>query len=164
MDCVAQFVRFDVSVPTRSASYISTTSGRARVGQTGFLASGLGFFFLAGTSTYSSSFGKALGLFISDFLAAVSCGLMVSSLGRFRRSGILHTTICGAVWHPSSLKLLTFWARASSPSYQEPIPADCQMIRPSPSCVRYLGGVASIRATLQLHPLSMAGTCFFFIL
>ena len=125
MDCDTQFVRFDVvrflfkmaTWLTPSVGFISTASGRARLGQSGFLTSSLGSFFrrlyLAGTFIHSSSLPEALGLFISGFFAAVSCGLTVSSLSRFRNSGVLLTTICGAVWQPSSLMLLKLWVRAS---------------------------------------------------
>ena len=61
---------------TPSAGFINTASRRPRLGQSGFLASALGFFFrkffLAGTPTNSSSCGEALGLLISGFLAAMS--------------------------------------------------------------------------------------------
>ena len=92
--------------------------GRARLGQSRFLAFGLSFFFrglfLAGTFTYSSSFVEVLGLFTSDFLTAVFREFTDGSFSRFRKSGILLTTVCGAVWQPSSLILLTLWARTSS--------------------------------------------------
>ena len=77
----------------------------------------LGFFFrrffLAGTLTHSSSSGEASGLFISGLMAAMSCELTISSLGRFHKSEVLLTKICWIVWQPSSLTLLTLWALAS---------------------------------------------------
>ena len=47
-----------------------------------------------------------------------------------------------------------------SPPYQEPFSAGVQMIRPSPPCIRYLCGVALIRAMPSLIGKNM----FFFIL
>ena len=69
-------------------------------------SSGLGFLFqrlfLAGTYIHSSSLGEAVLLFIS---------------------GVLLTSICAAVWQPSSLTLLTLWAHASFTSLPRAFPS-----------------------------------------
>ena len=78
-----------------------TTSQKARLAFTGFIACGYGFsfwkFFLCRTSIHSSFFVEALGLFFPCFLAAVSCGLTVSSRGRFCMTGVLINTGFGAI-------------------------------------------------------------------
>ena len=78
-------------------------------------------------------FVEALGLFTSDFLAAESCELMVCSLGRFRKSGVLITTVCGTFWQPPSLTLITLWARATFTSLLRAFPSWCSNDSTQPS-------------------------------
>ena len=65
------------------------------------------------------------GLLTSGFLAAVTSGLTFVSLGRFRKTGVLLTTVCGVVWQPLSLTLLILWARASFTSLPKALPSWC---------------------------------------
>ena len=86
-----------------------------------------------GTSTHFSFFVEALGLFTLGFLAAVSSGLTVGSLDRFRKSGVLLTTVHGIVWQPSPLTFLTLRARARFTSLPKALPSGCSNDSAQPS-------------------------------
>ena len=92
---------------------MNTASGRAWVGISGVLAAFFLFFywrfFLARTSTHSSSMLAAFGLFSTGFCAAAASRLTVGSLSRLRVSRVDLGAGYGRVSLPSSTTPLFLW-------------------------------------------------------